>query len=57
MKICDDNWHGEIVHNDQTCPACERVEELVKRIEGLNDKVLELKDEIKEIEEETRGKE
>ena len=41
MKICDKSNHGEIVHEERWCPACQR-------IEGLEQEVLSLKEQLDE---------
>lgn len=53
MYLCDDNGHGEIVHEDRRCPACARINDiendcraLEKDIESANERISELEAEL-----------
>lgn len=56
MNNCNDNDHGEIVHEGRHCPACERIKELEKLIQasaetedGLNDRIQDLESAIDDL--------
>ncbi len=39
MDICYENDHGGIAHDLMKCPACERIEELLKEKKELETKI------------------
>lgn len=49
MNICDENGHGEIAHEGNKCPACERVEELEKYMDRLDQRIEDLEEEVLEL--------
>ena len=49
MKICDEKGHGEIVHDERHCPACDRISVIETEIERLKDASEEARDELANV--------
>jgi len=52
MKICDESYHGEIVHEGKHCLACETIEEFKDQVKSLKAEIDELKAEAAAAKEE-----
>lgn len=50
MKVCYTKTHGEIVYEDDDCPACVALEEKDIEIEELKEEIKTLTDKISELE-------
>ncbi len=49
MNLCEENEHGEIAHEGNKCPACERINELEKHMDRLDQRIEDLEEEIVEL--------
>lgn len=51
MEICDNRLHGEIVHDERHCPACEKIDELTEEIKDLNKELDKANQQIEDLKE------
>ena len=42
MNVCYTNEHGEIVHNERTCPACDAIDDLKAQLEEMTKELKEM---------------
>ena len=48
MKICDASDHGEIVHDEKYCPACERIDRTDNDLREAKKEIADLTDQLDE---------
>ena len=57
MNICNDNEHGEIVHEGRRCPACDRINDIKSELDTANERVQGLENRVSELESEAGARE